>query len=114
MSDSRIVTWAARSYYDELTRVGVQILEYGPRMLHAKTLVVDRHLAYIGTANFDFRSFMLNFEVNVALFNETANRDLAAMFEGDSAQCTRVPRRRVLGLAARLTEANARLLSPLL
>ena len=113
-SDSRVVTWAARSYYDELTRVGVQILEYGPRMLHAKTLVVDRHLAYIGTANFDFRSFMLNFEVNVALFNETANRDLAAMFESDSAQCTRVPRRRVLGLAARLTEANARLLSPLL
>ena len=114
MSDSRVVTWAARSYYDELTRVGVQILEYGPRMLHAKTLVIDRNLAYIGTANFDFRSFNLNFEVNVALFDEQANHDLAAMFEEDSAQCERVPRRRVLSLAGRLAEANARLLSPLL
>ena len=114
MSDSRIVTWAARSYYDELTRVGAQILEYGPRMLHAKTLVVDHDLAYIGTANFDFRSFMLNFEVNVALFDSQANHDLATQFEDDCAHCERVPRRRTLSLPERLAEAYARLLSPLL
>lgn len=114
MSDSRVVTWAARSYYDELSNVGVQIYEYGPRMLHAKTLVIDHRLACIGTANFDCRSFMLNFELNVVLFNEAANRDLAAMFEEDTAQCTRVPRRRVVKLPGRFAESFARLLSPLL
>jgi cardiolipin synthase len=114
MSDSRVVTWAARSYYDELTRLGIRIHEYGPRMLHAKTLLVDHRLAYIGTANFDYRSFMLNFELNVALWGEQANHDLAAMFEADLAHCTRVPRQRRLPFFPRLAEASARLLAPLL
>ncbi|ARU05838.1 cardiolipin synthase [Comamonas serinivorans] len=114
MSDSRVVTWAARSYYDELTRVGAQIYEYGPRMLHAKTLLADHRIAHIGTANFDYRSFMLNFELSVVLFDEPANHDLARMFEADAAQCTRVPRRRELPFLPRLAEASARLLAPLL
>jgi cardiolipin synthase len=83
-------------------------------MLHAKTLLVDHRLAYIGTANFDYRSFMLNFELNVALWGEQANHDLAAMFEADLAHCTRVPRQRRLPFFPRLAEASARLLAPLL
>ena len=62
-SDSLIVSAAARSYYDELIAAGVKIWEYKARMLHSKTLVVDDNCAMIGTANFDNRSFRLNFEV---------------------------------------------------
>jgi len=60
-SDSRIVSAAARSYFDELIAAGVKVWEYKARMLHSKTLVVDDHCAMIGTANFDNRSFRLNF-----------------------------------------------------
>lgn len=58
MSDSRLVTSAARSYFDELMRAGVRIWEYHGRMLHSKTIVVDHHYSMIGTANFDSRVFV--------------------------------------------------------
>ncbi|NEL42999.1 MAG: cardiolipin synthase, partial [Xanthomonas perforans] len=41
VSDSRLVTYAARSYFDELLEAGVRIYEYGPRMLHTKALLAD-------------------------------------------------------------------------
>ncbi|MFX5157766.1 phospholipase D-like domain-containing protein, partial [Acinetobacter baumannii] len=64
-SDSRIVTYATRSYFDELLEAGVKIYQYGPRLLHTKALLCDDDLALIGSANFDHRSFRLNFEVCV-------------------------------------------------
>ena len=71
MSDSRLVTLAARSYFDELLAAGVKVYEYGPRMLHSKALLCDDDLAIIGSANFDHRSFRLNFEVSL-LFRDAA------------------------------------------
>ena len=73
MSDSRSVTYAARSYFDELLAADVEY-EYGPRMLHSKALLVDDDFAMIGSANFDHRSFSLNFEVQIALFRESRRR----------------------------------------
>ena len=73
-SDSLFVTAAARSYYDDLIRCGVRVLEYKQRMLHSKTMLVDDNLAIIGTANFDYRSFFLNYEVCVVGYGETLNR----------------------------------------
>ena len=82
-SDSRLVTAAARSYFEELVRVGVRVHEYASSMLHAKTLVVD-DLALVGTANMDNRSFRLNFEVAAALFDEgtadAVGRDVSGRF----------------------------------
>src|SRR5690606_33147721 len=68
-SDSTLVTLAARSYFGPLLQAGVKIYEYGPRMLHAKTLLVDDAMSVIGSANFDHRSFRLNFEVSM-LFDD--------------------------------------------
>ena len=45
-SDSRLVTLAARSYFDELLAAGVKVYEYGPRMLHTKALLVDDDIAH--------------------------------------------------------------------
>ena len=70
-SDSLIVTAAARSYFDELLRAGAHVYEY-PRMVHAKTMVVDGKIGIVGSANLDNRSFRLNFEVS-ALFYEAAS-----------------------------------------
>lgn len=113
-SDSRIVSAAARSYYRELQRVGVHIHEYTGRMFHAKTLVVDHSYSMIGSANFDNRSFRLNFEVAAVLFDRGMNQQLAGLFEQDLASCTTVPAQRRVAPQQRLFEAVARLASPLL
>ena len=115
MSDSKLVTWCVRSYYDELLAAGVKVYEYGPRMLHSKALLVDDALALIGSANFDHRSFRLNFEVSV-LFNDAGvAAELAQLVEREFAHAPRVrnDRERPL-LRSRLPEALARLISPLL
>lgn len=66
-SDVPITRWAAHSLYASLMSADVRIYEYLPRMLHAKTVVVDRHWATLGSANLDYRSFFLNFELLLAM-----------------------------------------------
>ncbi len=115
MSDSRWVTLAARSYYDSLMEAGVKIYEYGPRMLHTKALLKDDDVAIIGSANFDNRSFRLNFEVSVLFEDASVATELARQIEGEFQHAPRVrsPRPQAF-LTERLPEALARLFSPLL
>jgi cardiolipin synthase len=115
LSDSRLVTWAARSYFDDLIAAGARVYEYGPRLLHTKALLVDDGLAIIGSANFDSRSFRLNFEVSVLFRDAAIAAELARLIEGEFASAPRVRAERARPLwSARLPEALARLLSPLL
>src|SRR5690606_38768793 len=114
-SDSRLVTWAARSYFDELLAAGVRVYEYGPRMLHTKALLVDDEMAIVGSANFDSRSFSLNFEVSMVFRDAGVAADLERLFNGEFASAPRVrPDRPVPLWSVRLPEALARLLSPVL
>jgi cardiolipin synthase len=115
MSDSRLVTLAARSYFGQLLVAGVKIYEYGPRLLHSKTLLVDDALTIIGSANFDHRSFRLNFEVSMLFDDAGIAAQLAQLIEGELARAPRVHQGRQRSLlGARLPEALARLMSPLL
>lgn len=115
VSDSRLVTYCTRSFYDELLQAGVRIYEYGPRMLHTKALLIDDQLALIGSANFDHRSFRLNFEASLLLDDAGTAAQLQQYFETEWAQARRVPNARKTSLLQdRLPEAFARLLSPLL
>lgn len=113
-SDSRIVAAAARSYYDELLAHGVKIFEYQPQLLHSKLLLVDRDCAILGTANFDLRSFRLNFEVALAVYDEAFNTRCSSEVEADLQQARRITQPRRLGPLQSLGEAAARLLSPVL
>ena len=113
-SDSRIVTAAARSYYKELQDAGALVFEYSGRMFHAKTLLVDEHYGMVGSANFDNRSFRLNFEVAAAVYDRTFNTQLADMFEADLSECKLVPTHRRPPALQYVFEAVARLGSPLL
>ena len=85
-SDSRIVDAAGRTFHDDLVAAGAKIHLYGPPMVHAKTCVVDRDLAIVGSANIDSRSMRLNFEVVAAIYGGQAVAGLAALFEGDRAR----------------------------
>lgn len=64
-SDIKLARWAAQAAYAGLLDSGVKIYEYLPRMLHAKTIVVDSNYSTVGTANLDYRSFFLNYELNL-------------------------------------------------
>ena len=68
-NDNWIVAAASRSYYRDLIDAGAEIYEFRPGLLHAKTMVVDRCVGLIGSANLDRRSFELNFENNI-LFDD--------------------------------------------
>jgi len=114
-ADSLVVGAAGRSYYDELVAAGVRVFEYTPRMLHAKYLLLDDDTGVVGTANFDHRSFRLNFELALLLHDRTVGDALKALFENDLADCREVKADRPqAAFPRRLGEACARLLSPIL
>lgn len=113
-SDSRIVTAAARSYFDELIEAGVKVWEYPDRMLHSKTLLVDSECSFVGTANFDNRSFRLNYEVCALVYGPELAEDLARQFEKDLSSATMVQKSRNTSIFQRLFEACCRLFSPIL
>ncbi len=115
-SDSFLVNSAARSYYDDLLKAGVEIYQYTKGFVHAKTLVADRKIAVVGTANMDFRSFDLNFEVNAIVFDiETANRLADVFFEDiKDAEKIEVSKWKNRPRLQQLWQKTARLVSPLL
>lgn len=82
-TDSRITGWAARSYYPEILKAGVEVYSFSPGMHHAKVVVVDDRWSYVGTANMDIRSFRLNFEVGVALYEPDIARRIISFLERD-------------------------------
>lgn len=74
VTDAKPVKYSSRHAYDALLRKGIEIYEYQPTLLHAKTVVADGAWCMFGSANFDNRSLELNDELNVA----TQDRSLAA------------------------------------
>jgi cardiolipin synthase len=111
--DSWIVTAASHTYCESLGKAGIRMFEYGPPMLHAKTMVIDDAVAIIGTANLDNRSFRLNFEIAAAFYDETVIKRLVNRFEEDRAASKPFSRRRGEKVTVFL-ESLARLTSPVL
>ncbi len=82
-SDVPLAQWAAKACYSRLLNAGVRLYEYQPRVLHAKTLVIDRDWASIGTANLDYRSLFINYELNFVAEWPSLNAALAGEFQRD-------------------------------
>lgn len=76
--DHWLVAAAGRSYLRDLLDAGVHIHFHTDGLLHAKTLSVDDTLAVVGTANFDIRSFAINFELSLVAYGHAANEALVA------------------------------------
>lgn len=89
-SDSILVNFAARSYYGRLLKSGAEIYRYNKGFVHAKTIVVDKQLAMVGTANMDIRSFDLNFEVNAVVYDKELAEELANEFYNDLQYATKI------------------------
>ena len=82
-SDNRMVDLAAASYFDELTKVGAKFYRYTDGFLHQKTMLIDELAACVGTANFDNRSFRLNFEITAIIAEQNFVESMERMFEAD-------------------------------
>ena len=115
-SDSRLVQLAACSYYADLLSAGVKIFFYQDGFVHAKTLVVDKKLAVIGTANMDVRSFDLNFEVNAIVYDGELAASLANVFNADIKDAILLDKDAWSNrsISRKFLEKIARLVSPLL
>jgi cardiolipin synthase len=68
-ANQRVTQLAQRSYYGELLEAGVKIYLYQPHFLHAKHISVDRDIVLLGSSNIDIRSFALNSEVNMVVYD---------------------------------------------
>jgi cardiolipin synthase len=66
-----LVHLAQRSYYSDLLRFGVRIHSYRERFLHAKHITIDQDIALIGSSNVDIRSFVLNAEVSLVVYERS-------------------------------------------
>jgi cardiolipin synthase A/B len=75
-NDSWVVAAASHSYYAALLAAGVRIREYPDGLLHAKSLTLDGEVALIGSANMDRRSFELNYENNILVYDPDLTRVL--------------------------------------
>lgn len=90
ITDEKIVKFAGRAHYRQFMEQGIEIYEYQPAMMHAKVLVVDDVLSIVGSANFDNRSFELNDELNVAVFDRAVAARLLVDFERDLSRSKRL------------------------
>ena len=89
-TDAKTVKWASRSHYDALLQQGMEIYEYQPTMIHAKTMVVDGAWSIIGSANFDNRSLDMNDEINIGVVDPAFAAALSGTFEDDLRSAARL------------------------
>jgi cardiolipin synthase A/B len=90
ITDAKPVKFAGRAAYERMLEQGIEVFEYQPAMMHAKAVTVDGVLVIGGSANFDNRSFELNDELNVAVFDPPLAARLLADFERDIARSRRL------------------------
>jgi cardiolipin synthase len=106
-ADHTLTRSSGQSDYGDLLKVGADIYEYEPSMIHAKVMVVDGVWSVVGSANLDNRSFGINDEINVAILNPEFATHLTEDFEQDASHSKNISLRdwQNRGLYERLLEA---------
>jgi cardiolipin synthase A/B len=89
-NDMRISRYASNHLYGKLLEAGIEVYEYNRTMLHQKTMVVDGIWGTVGTTNFDNRSFALDEESNVCVYDSVLAQQLEEIFIEDLKSCERV------------------------
>jgi cardiolipin synthase A/B len=88
--DSQLTYTSSRSHYGPLLLGGIQVYEYKASLMHAKTIVVDGVWSTIGSSNFDNRSFALNQEINLTVYDSGIAHRLEQIFQEDLKYSQRV------------------------
>ncbi|WP_299126972.1 cardiolipin synthase [uncultured Winogradskyella sp.] len=115
-SDSWVAEYATNSYIGQLLEAGVEVYQYNKGFIHAKTMVVDGVFGTVGTANMDYRSFNINFEINALVYDKAFSKDLTAMFNEDITNAEFIDYNdwKQRSKITKFKEAVARLAAPLL
>ena len=82
-TDSDAARFASKAGWGPLLLAGVEIYEYEPTMFHNKMLIVDKELVSVGSTNFDLRSFRLNDEASLNIYDRDFAQRMTAVFESD-------------------------------
>jgi len=88
--DSKLVRVASRRHWGPLLRVGIEFYQYEAALLHAKTMVIDGVWSSVGSTNFDNRSFAVNDELDVVVYDRGLGRRLEAVFADDLTRARRL------------------------
>ena len=115
-NDSLLVELASRKFFQRLLEAGVELWQYHGGLLHSKTIVVDGRTCLMTSANLDRRSFELNLEVSMVVYDEGVSRDLRRLQDAYLARSTRIDPKAWWNRPAwkRLTENAIGLLAPIL
>ncbi len=110
-TDSAMVFYASRSYYDELLSAGVKIYARHDALLHAKTALVDGVWSTIGSTNLDWRSFVNNQEIDAVILGQNFGAQMHALFDKDlkSSKLITLEQWRERSIGTRIKERAARL-----
>jgi cardiolipin synthase len=115
-NDSRLVHYTCRSYFDDMLAAGINIFGFKGGLLHTKSVVIDRQVALFGSVNLDVRSFWLDFEVTLGVYDTDFAERLLALQDKYIENSTPVDLQTWQQRAGseRFLENLARLASPLL
>ncbi len=91
-TDSEVVAGASRALWGDLLDAGVEIHQYQPAMYHCKVMIVDDVWVSVGSTNFDDRSFRLNDEANLNVYDAAFAAEQVGVFEQDKAKSRRITR----------------------
>lgn len=107
---------AGMTYAVDMARAGVAVLMYQGEYFHAKTVCVDTTLCSIGSANMDIRSFAINYETNLVIYDESVTAELEADFKSDLEKCVpfTVGEYKSRPVLSRFVDSTMRLCSPLI
>ena len=113
--DHPFVYWATLSFIGDLLDSGVRAFTYDNGFIHAKTIVVDGIAASVGSANFDIRSFRLNFEANAFFYDPEYGGQMKRAFLDDLPKCTEITLENYMHRSRwiKAKESVSRLFSPL-
>ncbi len=114
--DHMFVYWATYAHIGELLDCGCKCYTYEHGFLHAKTIIIDEEICSVGTANFDIRSFNLNFEINAIIYNKSIAKQLTGIFNEDLTLCNELTQTIYSNrsLLIKFKESISRLISPIL
>ncbi len=114
--DHIFVRWANYAYVGELVKLGARVYEYNKGFLHAKTIIVDDSVTSVGSANFDNRSFKLNFEINSFIYDNATTIKFKNIFLEDTKSSKLLSLDKYLkrSIIIKIKESISKLISPIL
>jgi cardiolipin synthase len=115
-SNHPVTDYARRHFLRQLRSAGARVLRYTPGMMHAKAMIVDGRVGLLGSANFDMRSLLVNFEIGLVLHSEADVRAMQAWASELVRHSTETTgeRKRRYRLLGDITEDLCRLFAPML